>query len=304
MSLNPQPADFASFYLYHGLGNDYLVLEASQLPTRLTPQMVQRLCDRHFGLGADGILLNESSGQPRSDADNLAAGVAEFHLRILNPDGSEAEKSGNGLRIFSRYLCDVGAVRRGDDFSVHTVGGRVTCQVLPDRDAHDQRVRVQMGQASFSSGAISMVGPEREVLNETLHAGGRDLAFCAVSVGNPHCVVLGENWSDEDVQQLGPIIENDPRFRQRTNVQFVEVLTPARIKLSIWERGAGYTLASGSSSCAAAAVCHRLGLCGSRINAQMPGGELALRVDPDFNIEMEGPVVAIARGVLSNELLA
>ncbi|MCH9672475.1 MAG: diaminopimelate epimerase [Gammaproteobacteria bacterium] len=279
---------FAPFSLYHGLGNDYLVLESGSLRDTLTPTSVSRICERHFGIGADGILLREP---------DLPDG--SFVVRIINPDGSYAEKSGNGLRIFSRYLFDQGMVVAGQPFRIRTDGGTVDSTVL---DA-GRRVRVAMGHASFSSDVIPVTGASREVLEEPLRAAGRDLTFSAVTVGNPHCVFIGRNWSRDDVCEIGPLVECDPRFPNRTNVQFVEVMNRQEIRLEIWERGAGYTLASGSSSCAAAAVCRKLNLCDSQVTAMMPGGELSLVLDDAFGIEMEGPVVAIAAGELSAELL-
>ena len=267
------------FAKYHALGNDYLVLEEADWPD-LDRSMVRRLCDRHFGIGSDGVLL-------RAPSDN-----GETHgLRIFNPDGSEAEKSGNGLRIFARYLWDRGVV--GDDsFAVSTAGGDVRCRV--HEGGHS--VSVEMGRASFHSASIPVTGPAREVLRETLSAAGRTIEFSAVTVGNPHCVILSEHARAKDAKLLGPLVETDPRFPNRTNVQFLEVLDRANLKLEIWERGAGYTLASGTSSCAAAAVARRLGLCEAVVTVHMPGGQLAIEVDAEFSVRMTGAVMRVAEG--------
>ena len=289
--MNSHSPHFSRFRLYHGLGNDYLVLDERQLDERLTAKVIQRICDRHFGIGADGLLLGSST--------KAVSGLSEFKLRIFNPDGSEAEKSGNGLRIFSRYLFDCAEVEQDREFIVNTASGLVNCCVL----SQGEYVRVAMGQISFSSLLIPVSGPQREVLREQMTINGRCLEYSAATVGNPHCVLLGENWSKTEVCELGERIERDSRFPNRVNVQFVEVLDRGQIKLSIWERGAGYTLASGSSSCAAAGVCYRLGLCDREITAHMPGGELILCLDDDFHILMQGPVVFIAEGTLSTEML-
>jgi diaminopimelate epimerase len=274
------------FYKYHALGNDYVVLNPSDFAGEIDPFRIQRICHRNFGVGSDGILLGP-----------LESKEGDFGLRIFNPDGSEAEKSGNGLRIFSRYLWDQGLVKERP-FTVMTPGGRVE-SIIEDGG---RSVTVQMGQVSFDSTRIPVQGKPREVLKETMVVEGETLVFCAATVGNPHCVVLREDPSEEEARRLGPLIEKDPRFPKRTNVQFMKVLDRSHIQIEIWERGAGYTLASGSSSSAAAAVAHRLGLCGGQITVRMPGGELDIRVSEDFSVRMTGPVTKIAEGTLSLEM--
>jgi diaminopimelate epimerase len=274
------------FYKYHALGNDYVVLNPSDFAGEIDPFRIQRICHRNFGVGSDGILLGP-----------LESKEGDFGLRIFNPDGSEAEKSGNGLRIFSRYLWDQGRVKERP-FTVMTPGGRVESIV----EDGGRSVTVQMGQVSFDSTRIPVQGKPREVLKETMVVEGETLVFCAATVGNPHCVVLREDPSEEEARRLGPLIEKDPRFPKRTNVQFMKVLDRSHIQIEIWERGAGYTLASGSSSSAAAAVAHRLGLCGGQITVRMPGGELDIRVSEDFSVLMTGPVTKIAEGTLSLEM--
>jgi len=274
------------FYKYHALGNDYLVLDPSDFAWELNSFKIQRICHRNFGVGSDGILLGP-----------LETKEGDFGLRIFNPDGSEAEKSGNGLRIFSRYLWDQGLVK-DKPFTVMTPGGRVESTVQ-DRG---RSVTVEMGQVSFDSARIPVKGEPREVLDETMVLEGKDLRFCAATIGNPHCVVLREKVSEDEARRLGPLIENDSRFPNRTNVQFMKVLDRSHIQIEIWERGAGYTLASGSSSSAAAAVAHRLGLCEDHITVHMPGGELDIRISEDFSVRMAGPVTKIAEGNLFPEM--
>jgi diaminopimelate epimerase len=271
------------FHKYHALGNDYAVLEAGD-SGKLTASVVQRICDRHLGVGSDGILVGDAT----SAADR-------FSLRIFNPDGSEAEKSGSGLRIFARYLWDKGQV--GDrPFYVETLGGTVRCHV---RDS-GRAVFVEMGRASFDSRDIPVAGPPREVVGEMIEIGGESLRFTAVTVGNPHCVIHTDDPTPALARRLGPLIETHPSFPNRTNVQFVTVLAPDRIRMEIWERGAGYTLASGSSSCAAAAASARLGLCGDEVTVAMPGGDLQIGVTTDFELTMLGPVEKVADGTLSS----
>ena len=272
---------------YQGLGNDYLVLCDPKIGAdRLSPAAVRAICDRHFGAGSDGLLVEGPAEGGR------------FGLRILNPDGSEAEKSGNGLRIFARYLWDEGRVDTRP-FQVETRGGVVTCEV---RDS-GQNVFVEMGVARFDSATIPVAGPRREVVDEEIEVDGTKLRFTGVTVGNPHCVVHVDEVSAEQARRLGPLLESHPLFPNRTNVQFVAVRDRNRISIEIWERGAGYTLASGSSSCAAAAASVRRGFCDGDVTVERRGGELQIGVGDGFDLTMLGPVGRVWDGVLSEEVL-
>jgi diaminopimelate epimerase len=273
---------------YHGLGNDYLVIRPEDLVGTLETSQVQRICDRNYGVGSDGILLGPFNSS-----------TCDFRLRILNPDGSEAEKSGNGLRIFSRYLYDGGLVHESP-FTIETLGGTVTSQV---RDS-GKTVTVEMGEVSFLSSLIPLIGENREVLREHMDIAGKTFEFCAATVGNPHCVILSELISPELTRQYGPLIESDPRFPNRTNVQFLSVIDRSNIRIEIWERGAGYTLASGSSSTAAAAVAYKLGLCDQFVTVHMPGGNLSIKFSHEFAATMTGPVTRICEGIMDLEMFA
>jgi diaminopimelate epimerase len=274
------------FVKYHALGNDYLVLDPADVPGALAPSQVRLICHPHYGIGSDGILYGP-----------LAAPDSDFGLRLYNPDGSEFEKSGNGLRIFSRYLWDAGLVQE-DPFTILTPGGEVTSQVHKG----GRRVTVKMGRVSFDSRQIPVSGPPREVLNEVIVVDGQEFRFCAATIGNPHCVILRDEVSASDAQRWGPLIESDARFPHRTNVQFVRVLDRSNIQIEIWERGVGYTLASGSSSCAAAAVAYRLELCDAQIAVHMPGGEIDISISNDLTISMTGAVSKVCQGVVSREM--
>jgi diaminopimelate epimerase len=285
MGLRVSPSRL-DFVVYQALGNDYLVVEADRWAGWIEPASLVRLQDRHFGVGADGVLVRDGGGS------------GHLRVRVFNPDGSEAEKSGNGLRIFARYLWDVGDV---DDapFPVETAGGRVICHVLE----RGSSVRVEMGRASFDSREIPVVGPPREVLREQLVVAGRELEFSAATLGNPHCVLLRDSLSESEVRALGPGIENDARFPQRTNVQFAKVRNRGHLEAQIWERGAGYTLASGTSACAVAAVARRLDLCDASVAVHMPGGVLAIQVAADWNVTLTGPVTRVMNGSLDPGIL-
>jgi diaminopimelate epimerase len=274
------------FYKYHALGNDYMILDPRDQPLALTPDQIRVICNRHYGVGSDGILLGP-----------LPSVKAPFLLRIFNPDGSEAEKSGNGLRIFCRYLWDRNLVDRRP-FDIETKGGMVRCLVLDG----GKRVQVKMGRVSFWSKDIPVAGEPREVLQEPITIGEETFRFSGATIGNPHCVIPVQDLCPELARKYGPLLEVHPLFPNRTNVQFLKVLDRNNIKIEIWERGAGYTLASGSSSSVAAAVARKLGLCDSQIAVHMPGGEINISVDEDFGIVMVGPVTRIAEGQLSDEV--
>jgi len=277
-----------AFTKYHGLGNDYLVIDPKNLPSPLTPAQIKTICHRNYGIGSDGILLGP-----------LPAKNAKFAVRIFNPDGSEAEKSGNGLRIFSRYLWDKKLVGK-EEFAVETAGGLVKAMVTE----RGKVVRVEMGKVSFWSDEIPVAGPRREVINEPIHLRGERFNFCAATVGNPHCVLPMSKISPEIAKHMGPLLETHLRFPNRTNVQFMRVMDRNNIQIEIWERGAGYTLASGSSSSAAAAVAHRLGLCDREISVHMPGGIIEIEIGDDYAIRMTGAVAKVADGVIAREMFS
>ncbi len=277
------------FVKSHALGNDYIVVDSADLEFPLTAETVRRLCDRHFGVGSDGVLVRVPSRQ------------ADFGLRIYNPDGSEAEKSGNGLRIFAKYLYEHGHARV-PRFTVETLGGVVRCD-LQVRDGRVVEVTVDMGEATFSSSRIPAAGPPREVVDEAVEVQGEVLRVTAVNVGNPHCVVFTEDVGQVDLLRLGPALECHPLFPQRTNVQFAEVLAPDRVRIRIWERGAGHTLASGSSACAVAAACVRRGLTGRSLRVEMEGGTLRVSVEEGYRLRMTGPASEVYTGQLLPEFV-
>jgi diaminopimelate epimerase len=256
------------------------VVEPAALPVELTAARVRRLCDRHVGLGSDGLLV----------VDRTTDAPGAFGLRIFNPDGSEAEKSGNGVRIFATWLRDMGRAA-GPAFTIRTRGGDVPVRVETDA-AGDTLVTADMGVPRF-----------RDDLT-TLRVDGEELDVVALSVGNPHCVVLRPEPDAADLRRLGPLIERHPAFPARTNVQLAWPLGRARVRALIWERGAGETRASGSSACAVAAACHRRGLVERAVTVSMPGGELEVTIDPAEHLWMRGPAEAVARIQPSAALLA
>ncbi len=289
-----------NFSKYHALGNDYLVIHPKDLPAPLTTEQVKTICHRNFGVGSDGILLGP-----------LPSTTAKCALKIYNPDGSIAEKSGNGLRIFSRYLWDIKFVGN-EEFAIQTDGGLVRSTVF-DSGA---MVRVEMGKVSFDSEKIPVTGAKREVINEKISVGGREFTYCAATIGNPHCVIVGQasslsrtseallEISEAMAKEFGPGLETHPNFPRKTNVQFLKVLDRANIQIEIWERGAGYTLASGSSSSASAAVAHKLGLVDKNISVHCPGGIIQIEIRDGFDILMTGSVTKVSEGVISPEIFS
>jgi diaminopimelate epimerase len=277
-----------AFTKYHALGNDYIVINPKDLPAPLTTEQVKLICHRNFGVGSDGILLGP-----------LPSTTAKCALKIYNPDGSIAEKSGNGVRIFSRYLWDTKFVGN-DEFALQTDGGIVRSTVFDD----GKMARVEMGHVSFDSEKIPVAGAKREVINEKISVGGREFTYCAATIGNPHCVLPLPEISAKFAHGYGPLLEVHPNFPRKTNVQFMKVLDRANIQIEIWERGAGYTLASGSSSSASAAVAHKLGLVDRSVSVHCPGGIIKIEIGDNFAIQMTGSVTRVSEGVISPEIFS
>lgn len=271
-----------TFWKAHGLGNDYLVCEDELL---LDAGLVRALCDRNRGIGADGIL------QPLPPPGN-----ADYAVRIWNPDGSVAEKSGNGLRIFARWLQSERAAP--PVFSVWTGACSVTCE------ATATAVTVEMGAATFEPARIPLVAPT-ELVDGELAVGNEVLTVTAVGMGNPHCVLFRQESLDAlPWRRWGSEIEHHPRFPNRTNVQFARVRDRSSVEIRIWERGAGETQASGSSSCAVVAAGVRTGrLSAGRVRVSMPGGELFVTVSATGTL-LEGSVEVVGRFTLHGSWLA
>jgi len=273
----------------HALGNDYIVVDPAALDFALVPAVVRRICDRHLGVGSDGILALAPSAR------------ADVGLRIYNPDGSEAEKSGNGLRIFAKFLYDHGYVSR-PAFAVETPGG-IAGIALHLAGGRVTQITVDVGRATFWSTEIPVAGPPRDVVDEIVEAGDQRLTITAVSVGNPHCVVFVSDLAQVDLRRLGPLLETHPLFPNRTNVQFAQPVSRDRVRILIWERGAGETMASGTSASAAAAAAVRKGLTDREVTVSAPGGDLNLSVGADWSIRMTGPASEVYVATLSDDLI-
>ena len=276
-----------ALYRYHGLGNDYLVLDPRRFSLSLNEERIKRICNRNFGVGSDGILYGPILEE------------GKIKVRIYNPDGGEAEKSGNGVRIFSKYLKDAGYVKDGR-YTLTTLGGDVAVEYL--NEAGDL-MKVRMGRTTCRSAEIPVAGADRQVVDEAMTFGGREYRVTCLSIGNPHCVIPMGEISERKARELGPYVENSENFPNRINMQLLKVLDRSNIQIEIFERGAGYTLASGSSSCAAASAAYRLGLTGPQVTVHMPGGALEIEIRPDSTVYMTGKVNSIGTVLLSQPFL-
>lgn len=274
------------FRKYHGLGNDYLVIDPNVYDVDLTPDSIRLICDRNFGIGSDGILYG-----PIKSTDNLS-------VRIFNPDGSEAEKSGNGLRIFAKYLYENKYIDRGN-FIIETAGGIVKAFIEDDKA---NLIKINMGKMTFISTEIPVRGAEREVVDEELRINGINYKVTCLSVGNPHCVIPMAEVTEQKAKELGPDVENHDMFPNRINMQLLKVIDRTNIEIRIWERGAGYTLASGSSSCAAAGAAYKLGLVDNKINVKMPGGTLLVEICDNNELYLTGEVAGVFEGCFHADL--
>ena len=259
---------------YHGLGNDYLVFDPNRNKLRLSPANVRLLCDRNFGVGADGVVEG-----PLLEGERIS-------VRIWNSDGSMTENSGNGVRIFAKYLKDGGYVQK-KNFTIYTQGGEASIHYLNEEGT---RLKVSMGKVSFWSDEVPVEGPRREIVNETMVFGRIPYPVTCLNIGNPHCVILMDEISKELVCRIGGYSENARQFPAKINTQIMKVLDRTHIQTEVYERGAGYTLASGTGCCAAAAAAYRLGLTDPKVIGLMPGGTLEVEIEEDGQVLMTGDV--------------
>ncbi len=273
---------------YHGLGNDYLVYDPNKNEDLLQERQIELLCRRNIGVGADGILYG-----PFFEENKI-------NVRIFNPDGSEAERSGNGIRIFSRYLKDAGYITE-TSYELTTKAGTTRITFL---DEKGEMMRVDMGYADFLAASLPAVGLEEKIINEAVFFCDNFYNVTCVSMGNPNCVIMLEDVSRKKALQLGPYVENSKYFPNRTNMQLCKVIDERNIQIEIYERGAGYTFASGTGACAAAAASHKLGLVGNKVTVQMQGGKLLVEFDEDDRIYMTGPVVYIGSISLAEQFFS
>lgn len=271
----------------HGLGNDYLFIETEKNVIDDPAELSRAMSHRHLGAGADGIILimpGENGGA--------------FKMRIFNADGSEAETCGNGIRCFAKYVYERGLTDQ-TDFVIETLGGPNRVQ-LATTNGTVAGVRSNMGRPKFERSEIPMEGPPGKVLEEDLELDDRVVQATCVNVGNPHAVVFVEDATKINLPELGPKIENHPRFPQRTNVEFVNVIDRQNIVMRIWERGSGVTMASGSGSCGAALASMITDRVDRKVNVHLVYGALTIEWAEDGNVYQEGPATEVYTGVWPN----
>lgn len=282
------------FSKYQGLGNDFLMLDGRTAADPdfcfdLTPERVQRLCDRRFGVGGDGVIL---ALPPREGG--------ELRMRIFNADGTEPEMCGNGIRCLARFLADSDGDAPGRTWQIETLAGRIVPELQPGGT-----IRVDMGEPFLEPAAVptTLEVGEAGIPQGTIEAAGESFAVGAAGMGNPHVVIPVADVEAVDLERFGAALEVHPTFPAKTNVHFVEALSPTHLVMRVWERGAGPTLACGTGACATLVVCHRLGIAERRARLDLPGGPLEIDWDETSNhLFMTGPAEAVFDGVVTPEV--
>ncbi|MEH2304317.1 diaminopimelate epimerase [Nostoc sp.] len=275
------------FTKYHGLGNDFILIDnrSSSLPV-LTPEQAIQLCDRHFGIGADGVIF-ALPGENGTD----------YTMRIFNSDGSEPEMCGNGIRCLAGFLADLeGQSRNKDSYRIHTLGGVMTPQLLSDG-----LVKVDMGLPRLLAGEIptTLAPVEEKVISQPLEVAGKTWDVTCVNMGNPHCITFVEDLAAIELESIGPKFEHHPVFPQRINTEFIQVVRPDYLKMRVWERGAGITLACGTGACASLVAGVLNGKCDRTATVELPGGPLQIEwSEIDQRVYMTGPAEKVFTGKL------
>lgn len=274
------------FVKAHALGNDFIIIDALARKIEFSAEKVRHLCDRRFGVGADGILLL------------LPSKKADFRMRIFNADGGEAEMCGNGIRCLAKYIYKKG-LSSERELAIETLSGerRVVLNVT-GKDV--QSVQVDMGKPIFTRSKIPMLGDEKEAVDELLKVGDLDLKVTCLSMGNPHCVIFVSNVKAVSVERLGPAIEDLPVFPKRTNIEFVEVLNKNELQMRVWERGAGETLACGTGAAASLVAAARNNFALRKATVHLQGGDLLVDWGKDDRVYLTGPATLVYSGELDD----
>jgi len=271
-----------AFTKYHGLGNDFILIDNRALSeTRLTPAQAAQWCDRHFGIGADGVIF-ALPGQDGTD----------YTMRIFNSDGSEPEMCGNGIRCFARFVADLEGITEPRAYRIHTLAGVIT----PKLEANGL-VTVDMGVPRLLAGEIptTLVAADQKVVNQPLEVAGQVWSVTCVSMGNPHCITFVEDVAAVPLAAIGSQFECHPAFPQKINMEFIQVVRPDYLKMRVWERGAGITLACGTGACAALVAGVLNDLCDRRATVELPGGPLQIEWSGD-RLYMTGPADKVFEG--------
>ncbi len=268
-----------------GLGNDYIYVNCINNNLKNIPDLARKVSDRHFGVGADGLILIEKSENANSD----------FKMRIFNSDGSEAEMCGNGIRCLAKYIHD-NNLSNNDKLSIETLAGIKKVKLIEDNEGSCNEIIVDMGEPIFQDKNIPYNVYEAFNKDLDLDVGKEKMRFTVVSMGNPHAITFVEDLDNIDIEKYGPIIENNPIFPNRTNVEFVQIIDKNNIKVKVWERGVGETLACGTGACAAMVASGINGYTDENVTVNLPGGKLEIEWGKDNHIYMQGPASTVCTG--------
>ena len=278
------------FTKMHGLGNDYVYIDAINQKIENESSLAKFVSNRHFGIGSDGLILICKSD------------IADFQMRMFNSNGSEAEMCGNGIRCVGKFVYDKGLTDK-TTVKIETLAGIKTL-VLNTKDGKVETARVDMGEPILEAEKIPVISKEQPVKNLELEAENKKFKFTCVSMGNPHAITIVENTKEFDVEKYGKILEVDKAFPKKANIEFAQIIDKENIKMRVWERGAGETLACGTGACATAVACNLNGLTGRKVNIELLGGTLNIEWnEKDNHVYMTGPAVTVFDGELYEEAI-
>lgn len=275
------------FTKMHGLGNDFIVVDDLDETLDLAPEAVVWLCHRNFGIGADGLILVRPSSAPEAD----------FFMLYYNSDGTTAEMCGNGVRCFAKYLVDRELIAEdATSIRIQTLGGVKPITVARDDDGLMMKATVDMGEPVLEPARIPVNLPGERVIGQGITTAAGEFSVTAVSMGNPHAIIWVDDVDSAPVESVGPLIETDPIFPAKTNVEFAQPVGRGHIRLRVWERGVGETLACGTGACATVVAAVLAGHTDREVTVELPGGELVIRWDSDAHVYMTGPAVEVFLG--------
>ena len=278
------------FTKMHGLGNDYVYIDSINQTIENESSLAKFVSNRHFGIGSDGLILICKSD------------IADFQMRMFNSDGSEAEMCGNGIRCVGKFVYDKGLTDK-TTVKIETLAGIKTL-VLNTKDGKVETARVDMGEPILEAEKIPVISKEQPVKNLELEEENKKFKFTCVSMGNPHAITIVENTKEFDVEKYGKILEVDKAFPKKANIEFAQIIDKENIKMRVWERGAGETLACGTGACATAVACNLNGLTGRKVNIELLGGTLNIEWnEKDNHVYMTGPAVTVFDGELYEEAI-
>ena len=278
------------FTKMHGLGNDYVYIDAINQKIENESSLAQFVSNRHFGIGSDGLILICKSE------------IADFKMRMFNSDGSEAEMCGNGIRCVGKFVYDKGLTNK-TTVKIETLAGIKTL-ILNTKDGKVETARVDMGEPILEAEKIPVISTEKPVKNLELEAENKKFKFTCVSMGNPHAITIVENTKEFDVEKYGKVLEVDKAFPKKANIEFAQIIDRQNINMRVWERGAGETLACGTGACATAVACNLNGLTDRKVNIELLGGTLNIEWnETDNHVYMTGPAVTVFDGELYEEAI-